>query len=488
MLKSTKLRLGAIYLSLFVLGLGLRWYGIAGKPFWMDEVTTIRRASLGLGPMVRDSLLFHQLPLYFIITSWTRPLGSSEFDVRLPAMVFGALACALGFGVARRLGGLWAGWAAGLLLALSPAMVQYGQEARSYTLLICGILVGLWGLLALADDPPAAARPMFQRDACAAWAAYVLGTAAALNTLSDALFWFAAANLGAIAMLWRGPPGLRWNWLIAQLVIVVLSAPWFIAIKILGQRGALGGLDWVPPLDLAHLWWSFASTYALRVTSLITLRIFAPGLPGIGLLAAALALAGAWSLRRRPSVLAALAGAILVLPLGLIAISLVVAPVLMPRYLLWSAAPFFVCAGLGVTVLPARLQPAAVALLAVLLAINLRPYYSDETKPLWNVAGAKLHAQLHPGDLVLTNDPQAIGMMNLYLARSGTPITPSQWTMSLAQAMAWRASGHRVWAVQGRVGQADHENRAQFLQRIAPLGTPDVREPVGLDILMLGFG
>jgi hypothetical protein len=55
------------------------------------------------------------------------------------------------------------------------------------------------------------------------------------------------------------------------------------------------------------------------------------------------------------------------------------------------------------------------------------------------------------------------------------------------QAAAALAAGHRVWAVQGRVGQADHEDRAQFLSRIASLGPPSAVQPIGLDIVLLRF-
>jgi hypothetical protein len=44
-----------------------------------------------------------------------------------------------------------------------------------------------------------------------------------------------------------------------------------------------------------------------------------------------------------------------------------------------------------------------------------------------------------------------------------------------------------VWAVQGVVGQVDHENQAQFLQRITALGPPDFSEHAGMDILLLRF-
>jgi uncharacterized membrane protein len=459
--------------------LWLRLHGVADKPFWMDEVTTIKRASLPLGKMVADSLTFHQLPAFFVVTSWALPFGTDEFWVRLPAALFGALSCALAFGITRSVAGLKAGLAAGMLFAGSPAMVQYGQEARSYTMVICAILVGLWGLLALSRDPGESNR-------LPAWAAYVLGTIAALNILSVALFWFLAANLAGSVLAWQRGRKFRRRWLLAQMLIIACCLPWFIAIKLHGQHGSLGGLNWVPPLDWARLWWAVSGTYLLYVTSLIKVRVFAPGVAGFGILVPAFAAAGLLAIRRNRPVLLVLLSAVLCLPITLLAIS-VFTPMLMPRYLLWSAAPFFICAGIGFTVLPRRTQWPALAVFGLLLALNLLPYYRAETKPRWDLAGAELTAGLRQGDLLLVDDPQAVSMMNLYLHRAGADLPASLWTTDVARAAAWAQSGNRVWAVQGAVGQVDHENQTQFLQRIAVLGRPQFSEHAGMDILILRF-
>jgi mannosyltransferase len=478
------------FVGLFLLGFAARYHDVAAKPFWMDEVTTIHRARLPLWQMIQNSVFFHQFPSYFILTSWALHFGHDELWVRMPAIICGALSCALAFGVARALGGTLAGLAAGLLMVFSPEQVQYGQEARSYTLLISTILIALWGLVLLAQDPEGAAKRL--RDPGGrpgAWVAYVFGTIAALNVLSVSMFWFVAANLAAFAIAWRRgsrPRGFWRNWARAQLVIVIFCLPWFLALKFFGQRGALGGLDWVPPLDGARIWWTLAGTYFMHVTSLIAVRVFANDIPGLGLLVLLLAAGGAYALRRQRAALTVLTAAILVLPLCLLAIS-AFSPVWMPRYTLWSAAPFFICAGLSITLLPRRLQAPAVAVLGLLAAANLRPYYHDETKPRWDLAAADLHADLQPGDLLLVDDPGAVHMMNLYLRRQGAHLPQTAWTQDVQQAAAARAAGRRVWAVQGRVGQADHENRAQFLTSIASLGPPNATEHVGLDILLMRF-
>jgi mannosyltransferase len=477
------------FIGLFLLGFATRIHDVAAKPFWLDEVTTIHRARLPLWQMIQNSVFFHQFPSYFILTSWALHFGHDELWVRMPAILFGALSCALAFGVARTLGGTLAGLTAGLLMVFSPAQVQYGQEARSYTLLICTILIALWGLVMLAQDPEGAARPLrAQGGRPGAWATYVAGTIAALNVLGDSMFWFFAANLAAVAIAWASAGRARFfwrNWLLAQAVIVLSCLPWFLALKFFGQRGAMGGLDWVPPLSGARIWWTLAGTYLMHTTSLIAVRIFA-GIPGLGWLVLLLAAGGVYALRRQRASLVVIGAAVLVLPVSLLAIS-TVSPVWVPRYTLWSAAPFFICAGLGITLVPRRLQIPVVAVIGLLAALNLHPYYKDETKPRWDLAAADLRTDLQPGDLLLVDDPGAVHMMNVYLKRQGAHLPETAWTQNVQQAAAALAAGHRVWAIQGRVGQADHEDRAQFLTQISSLGPPNTEQRIGLDIVLLRF-
>src|SRR5262249_46211128 len=154
-------------------------YGLGAKPFWLDEVTSLKRATDSIHDLVLDALHNRHYPSYFLLLWAVARLGAGQFLLRLPSALFGAAAAALtagsgGGGVGARPGAI-----AGLVLALSPFDVQLGQEARSYTLGGLLILVALWGLLRLAQRPAEAA----QGGPRGAWAAYCLGTAGALSVL-----------------------------------------------------------------------------------------------------------------------------------------------------------------------------------------------------------------------------------------------------------------------------------------------------------------
>ena len=491
-------RLTGLILPLAVVvlvALAARLHGIGGKPYWMDEITTLRRSSLGFAALVQDSLSFHHLPLYFVVSSWFVPFGLDERIMRLPAALFGAASCAALFMVGRSLGNWRSGLAAAMLLALAPFQVQYGQEARSYTLVTTMILVGLWGLLLLARDPVAAALRWRDRgSARAAWLLYGLGTALALDTLSVAVFWLVAANLGAAMIAIRAPAvrrGFGRNWLRAQLLVLAVYLPFIAGMAVL-TRGDMGsGLDWVPPITAHSAWTTLQTVYGMRISSLIAFRIFPSsldllGVGWLGLVVTLLAAIGLFAGLRRGLTGTILAIALLTLPVGLAASSLV-SSVWMPRYLLWSGPVFFLLAGLGLVRLPARLQVPCLLLLAALGLLNLLPYYRTETKPLWNQAAAALLRDRQPGDVVLTDDPGTVNMMNVYLARTGHALTPEDWTTSIDTAAERQAAGAHVWAVHGRVGQNDPYRLDAFVDTLGPLGSDSVLRQIGIDITMMVF-
>ncbi len=460
-------------------GLWARLHRIGSKPFWLDEVTTLHRASLPFRRMVFDSLSFHHLPAYFVVTSWFAGLGHDEAALRMPAALFGALSCGLAAVAAGRLAGLSAALLAGMLMAAAPIEVQYGQEARSYTLVICLVLVALMGLIGILRAAPG-------RPSRSATLAYAGGTLGGLLVLGVALSWFAVANGLALCVL-RGRALRRWA--ILQGVIAALAAPGFIAMFVLVERAHgtfQSGLDWIPPLSWPHLRVTFESLYMLRTSSLIADRLFTARLPWLGPLVLVLAALGLVALRRKRAACAVLAAGVVALPLGTMLFSLV-QPMFMPRYVLWSTGPFLILAGTGIAALP-RLARGPVAMaVAVAAFVNLSPYYKAETKPRWEIAARTVAMRMTPGDLLLIDDPGAVDMMNVFLAREHRKLDPGLWTENVLNASCALMTGHRVWALQGRVGQVDHEMLDGFLARISPLGPPAGTERIGLDIVLMRF-
>ncbi len=117
----------------------LRTLTLGGQSLWRDEVDAIRFSDWPPAELLRGLFQHgHNGPLFFLaLRPWRAITGNSEFALRYPSALMGSLAIPLGFVLARQLGfSRRAGVLLGLLLATSPYLVWYGQEAKMYALLV----------------------------------------------------------------------------------------------------------------------------------------------------------------------------------------------------------------------------------------------------------------------------------------------------------------------------------------------------------------
>jgi mannosyltransferase len=464
-----------------VLALVLRLYGLADKPFWLDEVTSLHRATMTVSHLVHDSFRRSHYPTYFLLLWLVARLGTSQWLLRLPSAVFGAVGAALVCRIGGKAAGPRSGAIAGLLMAFSPFAVQLGQEARSYTLVSCLILTGLLGLVGLAQQPDRAALPWRSPAAVRGpWLAYCLGTAAALVVLNVAIPWLLASNLSAIVIARRARPAsgrfLR-NWGLTQLFIFALWLPSLVEVYVGSKGGVLDGASWAPAETAATVWAIAAPIYLLRISSFVTLDLAPAAIPALSLLIMALAAIGLWRLRRDPAVFTTLALATLLLPLTLLLLSPRV-PLLVPRYFAWGAGPFFILAGAGLGQLVLRRLLPLAGLLGAACLVNLAPYYGYETKPRWDLLAARLAAKAKPGDVVLLNNYYSYYVFSVFAAKNGLDARRVKLTWNLAEASRL-AAGRTVWAVYGRTDQARMRPVETYRNSLAPLGRPAAEFSVG---------
>lgn len=473
---------GAIlFWAIGLIAFAARLHGLGDKPFWLDEVATFHRATASLPELVASSLRADHYPSYFLLTWLAAKFSASQWLLRLPSAAFGALAASVTCAIGERVGGRGSGAIAGLLMALSPFEVQFGQEARSYTLVTCLILIALWGLVRLAQDRHGAAVPCWRKGPQrAAWLAYGLGTAAALDVLNAAIPWLICANLCAIVIAPAAPGERRsfWrNWLRVQLGIAAAWVPMLILIYVARGGHVIDDVGWAWPASEQTLWSIVGPVYLMRISNFVTAGTAPVAVPVLSLAIVAFAAAGMWRLRHCRPVAVVLGAATVALPVTLGLVSVLV-PVLVPRYFVWSAAPFFVLAGVGLGQLP-RLR-AAIAMLAVGAAclINLKPYYSYETKPRWDLVAKLLAADAQPGDVVLVNSYYAYWVLTALAPEAGLDEAQITLTWEAPKAVT-PPPGHTVWAVYGRTGPAVAETAAQFQASIAALGPPPEAQQIG---------
>ncbi len=160
------------------------------KPLLWDEGTTILR--FAWRPAWLPAIWYpepNNHVLHSVLVSMSRALfGEELWALRLPALLAGILVVPVGYAVAQKLYGRWAGLLAGCLLAVSPPLIGYSVNSRGYSLLmLCFlVLIGL-GLY------------LQERNNLAVWLAFAVTAALGLYTVPLMLYPLAvvAAWLGA---------------------------------------------------------------------------------------------------------------------------------------------------------------------------------------------------------------------------------------------------------------------------------------------------
>lgn len=472
-------------LLVFLLALPPRLFDLGSRSFWLDEILTFNRASLGTSDLVLNSFQNHHLPSFFLLLAPFTHTAHPEYWLRLPSAIFGALSVALVFMIAARIAGKRAGFMGALCLGLSPASLGFAQEARSYTLLMALILIALYGVTRLAQD---------WRHNKAGWVCYVAGTTSAMAVLGDTLPWFIAANLIFLCLVKFVPDPKRFivRVLKADILILLMTLPLYAFMLHYEAQGVANSFEWIPRLSLSQIWYSFGSVYLMRVPDWVSFKLLAhhtiPGAIWVidSLLLLALG-ASAFRLHHQPEMLITQGISFLFLPCLFLAIS-VVHPVLLPRYLLWSAAPFSVLVGVGadtlLKALPSKkykvisLPNFVVFLVIVLLALNVYPYYRDELKPSWDIAAKELAEDVKPGDVVLFSDTGAVPILQFYLSDVDRATVLNSPYTDLKDAESAIRENKRVWVVYGHAGQntTTHES---FFSQLQPLGTPQLIQKAG---------
>jgi mannosyltransferase len=482
----------------FLLALLPRLTDLGARPFWLDEYFTQQRVALKPGALVMDSFYNHHMPSFFLLLRPFAGFSHPEFWLRLPSAIFGAIAVMLVFLIAWHIAGRLAGCFAALIIGLSPTMLAFSQEARSYTMVMTLILVALYGLVRLAQNLPAAARPLRSHDARTGWACFIIGTTAALDVLADGVPWLITANLIAIVLTLTGPGrgGFMRNMLKADAIILALAAPLYLLLEIYQEKAFVQTLAWIPPLDATRLWYSLGSVYLMHLADSVTFHVIdRPGAILVWVIDAAIVvsiIAAVRRLRGRPAILAVLGISVLFLPVLLTGISLW-QPILLPRYILWSAAPFAILTGIGTATLlenlARRTQTLAVTAVAALLLGNMLPYYHAETKPRWDIAAQMLAQDVEPGDVVYLHDFYASKLLQIYLPPGKQALVLTGNSTTLDQAAAAESQGKRVWAVYGLAGQGNGKAEIQgYHDNQKRLGTPKSIQNAGTRIVIAQYG
>jgi 4-amino-4-deoxy-L-arabinose transferase-like glycosyltransferase len=152
---SSSRRAGLALAGIVALGAALRFATLGDQSLWLDEAFTHRIATNPLGDMLD---LIRQgentPPLYYALTwAWCQIAGTGEAALRVPSALAGTATIPVAYLIGRQVATRMAGLLLAGLVAASPFLVWYSQEARAYSLVVLLVSVSLLFALRLDDSP-----------------------------------------------------------------------------------------------------------------------------------------------------------------------------------------------------------------------------------------------------------------------------------------------------------------------------------------------
>jgi len=366
---------------------------LPGHALWFDELFTAEVSRRPLGEILTaivdgtgtTSYLdgvppSYNAPYYLVVHLWmSLPGVGGDTSLRVLSLLATAGGLALITRAVARLGGRAAGVLAGLVLAVSPLVLEQAVEARSYGLAVLATGGAVLGLVRWLQDP---SRGLL-----------FFGLAGAGMGLAH---WYAATVLAAFvvaALVLRGRRALP---LLVVGTAAALPTAGLVALNLLngtGGRNAEHLHDTGGQLaGLAVHAWSAASIPLLVVTC------------GLALLGA---------LRARD--VRVVGTAWLLVPLALLTLAELVRPVFLPRYLLAGLLALAVLAAAGALALPQLLRVPVAAVLVGLSLLASQPLFERIPRERGDEVVARLVVLQEPGEPVVAADQRSAMALDHYI-------------------------------------------------------------------------
>jgi len=424
-------------------------WGITTPSYWRDEAATIAAVRRPLGDLIKMLGNVDAVHGAYYLMMWPleHALGPGPLVMRLPSAVAAAVTAAALAAIGRRVISRWAGLAAGLFVAVLPVTSRYGEEARSYAMVVAAATIASYLLVRLLAAEPAARRR---------WLVGYGASIAALGILNIFGLLLVPAHAVTLALACRRDlrdPATRRlviGWLAAITAGLAVASP----LLVLGwlQRGQIAWLGVNTSSSGLNTLFALSGSFLVTTVALAAIVV-------------ALVLSTEQSRERRTAVwpgrLAELSLPWLVLPPAILLAASTVQPVYTSRYIL-ICVPALALIG-GAAVASYGRFAGAIALAAVLIAgtttqIGQRTYagHYDDILALDQIVAASAR----PGDYVLYTNPNAesfgaaysygLGKLpNIALARGPVSSgTLGGTTAPLAQIRSRLRHARRVWVVE----------------------------------------
>jgi len=419
------LRVGTIVASAAL----LRLVFLGARSFWGDEIVSVKLAAdtwraFDYWILRREA---NMALFYLLLRGWVR-FGDGEAWVRSFSAICGILTVAAIYVLAKRLHGERVAWIAALLAATNACLVQFSQEARSYSMLMLLAVLSYYFF-----------QRVLEEKSLWASAAYVVISACALYAHFFAAL-FICAQLASL--LWLPTKQVPWRRL-AFVYLSLAAAAVPVAIYIL--KNDVGQLYWVQPTTVSEIYKLFiffagaskAGAAALSVISLLMCVLavlhFSAKLRSRSPESWRIALVLSWAMV--PPLIAALIS--------------IHKPVFVHRYLLISLPGYLILIALGIAQLR---QKALVTLLAIFVALSGVSIGHGYLRPVedWRNAVAYVLDNARENDALLPYVPYGSNNFNFYARRiertkSHPPFTFVDSAKGVSQAAS--ITSPRTWLV-----------------------------------------
>lgn len=430
-------RAGALWALalLTALGAAMRFASIDVQSFHHDEVITAIRVIPGSFGDMLDAVKNSESnpPLYYVLAwGWAKAFGSDEVGLRSLSALLGTATVPLAYCIGAELAQRRAGLIAAALVAVSPMLIWYSQEARSYALLV---LLCAASLLFFAR----ALRTRSGRD-LALWA---LASALALCSHYFAFF---AVGIEALWLL----IALRARWRVVIPAVVAVAAAGLALVPLISAQVNPTHIGWIEESLLSTRYFETSVSFLIGETGHV---IAEPPRERYALLPAvlfgiSLLLVAAWGTRRerRGALLGAVLGfgiAILVLLAALAGKDYVV-----ERNLLPALVPLAVAAAIG-------FAADRVRRIGLLLAVILCSYwiafdvYVTETPNLQRPDFRAITEEIGPprGPRAIVTWKLAADPVRLYLHDRAQRVYSGDWPLRTIDVISKALEGRSVTGV-----------------------------------------
>ncbi len=365
-----------------------------GGQFWMDEAITTGIASHSLSAI--PGILRHDgsPPLFYLLLHlWMSVFGSSESATHALPLLLGLLTIPVGMWAGWSLFGRRAGLMAAVLFAFSTFLTQYAQETRMYE------LMGLLGLLATAAFIHAF---IYRRRKYL----ILFAVCEALMRYTDAwgMFFGAGSVLALIPVYLASTDrrGLLRDAAMAYGGAALLFVPW---LPNLVYQATHTGAPWAPPPRFGA---PVLISRDLMGGDRITIGLVLGTVVGLGAL---------FTKRYRRTQEATVMWALIALPLATLLIAWLasqITPAFVSRYFAPVLGAILLLAAWGLS------RARAVGIVALILSVvfvahisSYTPQYKSDMRDI----GGEMTPLLHPGDLVISAQPEQVPLAWYYLPR-----------------------------------------------------------------------